>query len=125
MSDQKVRNTTAEAERDPLSTLIATMGSGGIERQEAQGQRQLAASSQLPTDGLTPEWAAECGITIAQPSDGDPLFTDVQLPEGWAIKPTEHSMWSDLVDADGEKRAAIFYKAAFYDRRAFLRPESR
>ncbi len=27
-------------------------------------------------------------------------------------------MWSDLLDEKGRKRGAIFYKAAFYDRRA-------
>ena len=29
-------------------------------------------------------------------------------------------MWSDLLDAHGRKRAAIFYKAAFYDRSATI-----
>ena len=30
-------------------------------------------------------------------------------------------MWSDLLDDKGVKRGSIFYKAAFYDRSAFLR----
>jgi hypothetical protein len=47
----------------------------------------------------------------------------VSLPPGWKVVPTDHSMWSDLVDAKGEKRASIFYKAAFYDRDAFIRIE--
>jgi hypothetical protein len=44
----------------------------------------------------------------------------VKLPEGWHIKATDHSMWSNLVDDKGRNRASIFYKAAFYDREAFL-----
>ena len=33
-------------------------------------------------------------------------------------------MWSYLTDQHGRQRVAIFYKAAFYDRRAFMRLES-
>lgn len=115
-----IRNTTNE---DPMVLLVETMGSGGIERQEARGQRELAADSALPTEGLS-SLPAEWGITSLGVRDGDPLFTNVQLPDGWKVQPTGHSMWSDLLDADGKKRAAIFYKAAYYDRRAFIRPES-
>lgn len=93
---------------------------GMIEASEAHGQRELAASSQLPTQGLS-ELATKFGIEIVGPSQGDGLFTDVRLPAGWQVKPTEHSMWSDLIDDTGTKRASIFYKAAFYDRDAFIR----
>src|SRR6185436_8068032 len=31
---------------------------------------------------------------------------------------TDHSMYTDLVDDKGRVRASIFYKAAFYDRKA-------
>ena len=34
-------------------------------------------------------------------------------------------MWSHIVDAEGRKRVAVFYKAAFYDRRADMRLEPR
>jgi hypothetical protein len=43
------------------------------------------------------------------------------LPDGWQKRATDHDMWSELVDADGVVVASMFYKAAFYDRRAFLR----
>ena len=88
-----------------------------IEAQEAAGQEELSKSSQLPSNGLE-KVAQACGIEVLGPSAGDALFSDVRLPEGWKIQPTEHAMWSDLVDETGKKRAAIFYKAAFYDRRA-------
>ena len=50
----------------------------------------------------------------------DDLFWNVTLPDGWEIKATEHSMWNDLYDDKGRKRANFFYKAAFYDRDAFI-----
>lgn len=96
-----------------------------IEAQEQEGQEQLAASSQLPVKGMTPEAAAKHGISIVKLSEGDPLFLDVKLPDGWMIQPTSHHMWSDLLDASGDKVASIFYKAAFYDRSAFIRWEEK
>lgn len=58
------------------------------------------------------------GITIID--EYDDLFYNVQLPEGWEIKATDHNMWNDLYDDKGRKRASFFYKAAFYDRDAFI-----
>jgi hypothetical protein len=112
-----IRNT---AEMDPLERLITAMDRGGIEASEARGQRELAASSQLPADGMK-NMPSDLGIVVNGPSDGDPLFVNVTLPDGWTIKPTDHSMWSDLLNASGVKVASIFYKAAFYDRSAFIR----
>ena len=54
--------------------------------------------------------------------DVDDLFVNVTLPPSWQVNPTDHSMWSELVDSDGVVRAQIFYKAAFYDRSAFISP---
>ena len=50
----------------------------------------------------------------------DDLFFNVKLPDGWEIRATDHPMWNELVDARGEVRAEFFYKAAFYDRGAFI-----
>lgn len=58
------------------------------------------------------------GIVIVD--EYDDLFYNVELPEGWQIKATDHSMWNNLVDNKGRKRAQFFYKAAFYDRDAFI-----
>jgi hypothetical protein len=52
--------------------------------------------------------------------DADDIFVTVKFPDGWEIKATDHSMWSDLLDDKGRKRGAIFYKAAFYDRSAHM-----
>jgi hypothetical protein len=50
----------------------------------------------------------------------DDLFQVVILPPGWKKEATSHSMWNNLVDDRGLVRATFFYKAAFYDRDAFL-----
>lgn len=48
------------------------------------------------------------------------IFYRVTLPTGWRIAPTDHSMWSDLLDADGNQRAMIFYKASPWDTDAYI-----
>ena len=55
----------------------------------------------------------------------DDLFYNVELPKGWEIKATDHSMWNNLYDDKGRKRANFFYKAAFYDRSAFINFDTR
>ncbi|MDP3730644.1 MAG: hypothetical protein Q8R14_03860 [Candidatus Omnitrophota bacterium] len=105
-----------------LLDAIEVGGTRAIEKQEKEGQRQLANSEFLPVEGTSNdvEWAA-IGVKLGQPKAGDPLFRHVTLPPGWKIVPTDHDMWSNLVDDKGRVRAEIFYKAAVYDRRADVR----
>ena len=110
---------------DPMEFLSRAFIGGSshaIESQEAQGQTELVNSDVLPTkiseDGK--ERLEAAGVVFGKICDGDELFQDVTLPEGWEKQPTEHSMWSELIDDKGKKRASIFYKAAFYDRKAFM-----
>lgn len=95
---------------------------GFIEKQEARGQQELAKSEQLPTEGMAEvhQFLEAAGGRVLGKTRGDPIFMDVRLPVGWRVRPTDHSMWSDLLDEQGRKRAAIFYKAAFYDRSAHM-----
>ena len=93
---------------------------GAIEFQEAIGQEELCNSDCLPVKGSDDEKIQALPIEWGEVVPGDDLFKSVKLPKGWKIKPTDHSMWSDLVDDSGKKQAAIFYKAAFYDRRAHI-----
>jgi hypothetical protein len=109
-----IKNT---AESNPLENFMS-MHTGGIEAQEKQGQREFCNSLQLPKEGS--EFYKKMGIEVLQDSSGDDLFVDVKLPKGWKIEPQDHSMWSDLLDQDGNKKGAMFYKAAFYDRDAFF-----
>jgi len=64
------------------------------------------------------EFLTALGFVIGERVDN--LFTAVTFPEGWQVKRTDHYMWSDLVDPKGHKRAGIFFKPEFYDRKAHM-----
>ena len=125
-----------------LALAIASTGDCPIEIQEAQGQRQLnqpnapvgeGKAVTLPTtinsdrDGseghrsILESW----GFVFGEPHSDDPIFCDGKLPVGWDMKPSDHSMWSYIYDEEGRERVSIFYKAAFYDRDAFLNVNGR
>lgn len=107
---------------DELDTLMRAMDTGSassaIYAQEAAGQKSFVGSTTLPTEVQRKELLEAAGVKFLGPVEGDNLFQYVELPEGWQKQPTDHSMWSKLVDEQGRERASIFYKAAFYDRRA-------
>jgi hypothetical protein len=114
-------NTTAEP---PEAHLLGLMSGSDayIEGMEARGQRELVRSEVLPTEilrGTDADFEA-LGFTFGDPVDGDPMFRKATLPDGWTKQGTDHSMWSKVVDHRGIERAAIFYKAAFYDRSAHM-----
>lgn len=94
--------------------------SQAILNQEARGQRELVNSCALPKDirNASRSVLEQLGFTFAD--EIDDLFINAHLPEGWKKVPTDHAMWSHIIDEDGHVRAKIFYKAAFYDRRAFM-----
>lgn len=118
------RNTAAD---DPLIKMLVGMepGGQGIYAQEAQGQREVVNSTALPTDlgngDDTDQDYEALGFVFGEVNPVDPLFRQATLPQGWTKQGTEHSMWSKIVDERGIERVSIFYKAAFYDRRAFMR----
>lgn len=93
---------------------------------EKAGQQALVKSDQIPreTNGCQPEDLTALGFKLLPP-EGDPLFRPAVLPEGWTKEASSHDMWSYIRDANGFRRVAVFYKAAFYDRRAFLSLERR
>jgi hypothetical protein len=112
-----------------MGNAMAAMLPGGIERQEAAGQQALVAhKDRLPVVGtvkdrpygcgdrdLRAEWES-VGFVFGETLTGqDSIFVACTFPDGWALRPTGHSVWSDVVDAKGRKRAAVFFKAAFYD----------
>jgi hypothetical protein len=109
----------ALAEGDMLNFLVASTP-GGIEAQEAAGQTALVQSQMLPKviRGITREKLEEGGFKFGK--DVDDIFVECELPAGWTKRATDHSMHSDLVDDKGRRRAGIFYKAAFYDRSAYM-----
>lgn len=111
--------------RDALLHLLGTLEnrddpSRYITDMEAAGQRQLVNSDQLPTDCGDEQPYLDLGFVFAEVVDGDPLFRHVTLPDGWKREGADHAMWSNLLDGEGRRRVSIFYKAAFYDRRAAM-----
>lgn len=115
----------AAATRGDLENFLVASTPGGIERQEAEGQRALVAGTTLPKkiSGATREQLEALGFKFGE--DADELFVHCELPAGWSKRGTDHSMHSDLLDEQGRKRAGVFYKAAFYDRRADMRMNRR
>lgn len=102
-----------------VENTIAALTPGGIERQEAQGQRRLCSSnSMLPKriEGTTREALTAIGFRFG--SDIDRLFVSVVMPHGWNLQPTRHAMLNNLLDDKDRLRGVVFYKAAFYDQRA-------
>lgn len=120
---RKVVNTQEQAREDPLMQSWVLGGNpNAIQAQEATGQQSFVSSETLPTDmqGDAKIVLKAAGVKFHGVVKDDPMFQYVELPAGWKKVATDHSMWSDLVDDKGRKRAGIFYKAAFYDRSAHL-----
>lgn len=111
--------------RGDLANALIASTPGGIERQEAEGQRTLVESNMLPKEiiGATREQLTAIGFKFG--ADVDELFVTCELPPGWKKRSTEHSMHSDLLDERGRRRANIFYKASFHDRRAHMKMQRR
>lgn len=114
-----VTNTAA----NPRPDWLSGRNSQAIEAQEAAGQQELVQSETLPAkmSYAEIEKLQKLGVVFGENVPGDRLFRFVTLPKGWKKVGTDHSMWSKLVDDKGNEVASIFYKAAFYDRDAFLR----
>ena len=112
------------SKQDPLLTLAEQMFEDHpIERSEARGQQELVNSDVLPVKwmhGTKRETLEKFGVIFGDIVQGDEIFQNVTLPIGWKKVPTDHSMWSRLLDDKGRERAKIFYKAAFYDRSAHI-----
>lgn len=96
--------------------------SGAIMNQEKRGQSEQIHSDRLPLDintrNVTREGLETIGFKFGKVIDD--VFIEATLPPGWSKKPTDHSMWSTILDDKGRERCAVFYKAAFYDRSAHL-----
>lgn len=100
--------------------LLAAVGVDAIELQEKEGQRSFATSETLPKNA---DWQTleSWGVQRLGDVPDDELFCFCKLPEGWSKRPFgDTDYWTHLIDASGNTRASIFYKAAFYDRDAFL-----
>ncbi len=121
MQTQLTTAALAAAVSGDLDNFLAAVTPGGIEAQERAGQGAFVSNTTLPKDmdfANSRETLKQMGITLG--AEVDDLFVKAQLPDGWTKRATDHAMWSDLLDEQGRRRAAIFYKAAFYDRSAHM-----
>ena len=111
------------ATQGDVENFFAAITPGGIEAQEAAGQARVCAhNDRLPVRGTEEreKWEALGFVFGEQLTGNDSIFVACTFPPGWKLKPTEHSMWSDLVDDKGVERAMMFFKAAFYDYNAHI-----
>lgn len=116
----EIENTS---DRDSTIHLMGSLSEGTdsyITGMESAGQQQLVNSDKLPAEADWPAFEA-LGFVKGDPVEGDSLFVTATLPEGWSRRADSHAMWSYIVDERGVSRVSIFYKAAFYDRRASMR----
>jgi hypothetical protein len=105
----------------PIEAFVMSLP-GSIERSEKQGQQEVVENTLIPKDIGNGSLAdlLRLGFTMVN-EDADELFYEMRLPESWKlVADPEHSMYSYILDSTGAKRASLFYKAAFYDRRADL-----
>ncbi len=109
----------ALAKGDFKNAIIAETP-GGIEAQEKAGQQEFVTSTSLPIEFEYCERKDLEDMGIKFGDKIDDLFIEAILPDGWEKIATDHDMWSKVVDETGKERLRIFYKAAFYDRRASL-----
>lgn len=94
----------------------------GIVASEKAGQGVVVNSDILPRESFRGDSKTALeALGIEVTGIHDDLFYAVKLPAGWGKEGTEHNMWSVLKDETGKVRAEIFYKAAFYDRKANIR----
>lgn len=137
-----VTNTATAVNAQPGQVLGAVaamkaLGAGDfgnvIENMEAAGQCELVVSDVLPIEMgafrdssvAARTFYEKLGFVFGEPVEGDPLFIHAKLPPGWKKRHTNHAMWSDIIDEKGRKRVGVFYKAAFYDRKAHMCIEPR
>lgn len=110
-------------EIDAIVMLARAMGGekNVIEHMEAEGQQQACKCSYVAREMYPNRYAWERLGFVFTDIPNDCVLCKAILPEGWSIQPTEHSMWNNILDEKGRKRASMFYKAAFYDRDANMR----
>jgi hypothetical protein len=87
-------------------------------QEEIMGQTRIAGQDRLPLDmnGIPRAAIESLGFVFGAPIDD--LFVAVTFPPGWTTRADGQALYTHLIDAQGHKRATVFYKAALYDRRA-------
>jgi hypothetical protein len=78
----------------------------------APAQHPFTISATLPTDLRhdTREVLERAGVVFGDSAPGEPLLTQVTLPEGWRVVSTNRPTWFLLVDEKGRQRALVIYE---------------
>ena len=83
-------------------------------------QRAFVALTKLPTETENDLSEYEdMGFVFGELDPSDDLFRKAKLPLGWERKPSDHAMWTDIIDDRGIERVRVFYKVS--PRKAFMR----
>jgi hypothetical protein len=106
-----------------ITPEASTGGTGGlpgwIKEQEARRQEDLMRlRDRLPIDGIggAREVLERCGFKLHDAIDD--LFVSVTFAPGWELRPTDNSLWTNLVDEKGRHRGMVFW--APYEHRASI-----
>lgn len=121
-----VTNTTLE---DPLRRNPNDLANRPFPRdvlsQEDRGLRELVKCDQIPRECVAKDKDVleKMGFKLLKPTEGDSLFHDVEIPAGWQkVRAPDDSRTMYFLDAAGNQRFLVWYKAASYDRAAYGYP---
>jgi len=106
-----------------LNLVLALSGansSEAVEQAERDGQALEVSKQRLPWDNKHREAYESLGFTFGDKIDD--LWQSVTFPPGWSKRPTDHALYTDIVDEQGNRRGSYFYKAVFYDQSASMWP---
>jgi hypothetical protein len=67
----------------------------------------------------------QCGVKFNGLVEGDEIFENVELPDGWSVVESDNPEWFSLDDDNGNSRAVIYYSTSYYKRYAWLRVSRR
>jgi len=90
-----------------------------INSQDVRCQRKLV---RLPTEANEEDatrFYGAMGINVLRMPKCDDILLDAELPAGWRVKATDHSMWSEIIDSNGRKRISVFHKNSVMERSAY------
>lgn len=130
--DNKQKRTLRQIIREKVDEALSTPNeplpdfNTLIQNLEAESSREMCKrnlspkESSLPKDirGIDREGLTNLGFVFT--NDLDTIFVKVKFPPGWLCIPTEHRLWSNLIDQNQKVRATIFFKDSPWDRRAYL-----
>lgn len=110
-----------------LAEMIGFLGdsmTGGTdyaaERNGKHKQALAAASNKLPRRVDRDDRLVYEALGFEFGDATDKLFMAVSFPDGWGTKPTDHYMYTHIVDERGRRRGQYFYKPDFWDQDASL-----